>query len=146
MGQHAELMAQEWGITRAEQDQFALESHRKAAEAYRDGYMDDLVVPFAGVFRDNNMRADIDLEKMATLKTAFDKIRARHADGRQLDAADRRRRRGAARLRGVGGQARPAGAGLPHLLAGRGQRLRRRRGAADGADHRRVARCWSAPG
>jgi acetyl-CoA C-acetyltransferase len=73
MGQHAELMAQEWKITRADQDQLAYESHRKAAEAYRTGYMDDLVVPFAGVFRDNNLREDISLEKIAQLKTAFDK-------------------------------------------------------------------------
>jgi acetyl-CoA C-acetyltransferase len=73
MGQHAELMAQEWRIGRAEQDQLAFESHRKAAEAYRSGYMDDLIVPFAGVFRDNNMREDISLEKMASLKTSFDK-------------------------------------------------------------------------
>jgi acetyl-CoA C-acetyltransferase len=73
MGQHAELMAQEWKISRAEQDQLAFESHRKAAEAYRTGYMDDLVVPFAGVFRDNNLREDISLDKIAQLKTAFDK-------------------------------------------------------------------------
>ena len=73
MGQHAELMAQEWKITRAEQDQLAYESHKKAAEAYRSGYMDDLIVPFAGVFRDNNLREDISLEKIATLKTAFDR-------------------------------------------------------------------------
>jgi acetyl-CoA C-acetyltransferase len=75
MGQHAELMAQEWKITRAEQDQLAYESHKKAAEAYQSGYMDDLVVPFAGVFRDNNLRADISLERMASLKPAFDKER-----------------------------------------------------------------------
>jgi acetyl-CoA C-acetyltransferase len=73
MGQHAELMAQEWNITRAEQDQLAYESHKKAAEAYRSGYMDDLVVPFAGVFRDNNLREDMSLDKIATLKTSFDK-------------------------------------------------------------------------
>ncbi len=73
MGQHAELMAQEWKISRAEQDQLAYESHRKAAEAYRSGYMDDLIVPFGGVFRDNNLREDISLDKIATLKTAFDK-------------------------------------------------------------------------
>jgi acetyl-CoA C-acetyltransferase len=73
MGQHAELMAQEWKVSRAEQDQLAYESHRKAAEAYRTGYMDDLVVPFAGVFRDNNLREDISLDKIAQLKTAFDK-------------------------------------------------------------------------
>lgn len=73
MGQHCELMAQVWDITRADQDQFALESHTKAAEAYRSGWMDDLVAPFAGVFRDNNIRDDATLEKLATLKTAFDK-------------------------------------------------------------------------
>jgi acetyl-CoA C-acetyltransferase len=73
MGQHAELMAQEWHISRADQDQLAYESHKKAAEAYRSGYMDDLVVPFGGVFRDNNLREDISLDRMATLKTAFDK-------------------------------------------------------------------------
>lgn len=73
MGEHAELMAQEWGIARAEQDAFALESHRKTAEAYRSGYMDDLVTPFSGVFRDNNVRADATAEKLATLKTSFEK-------------------------------------------------------------------------
>jgi acetyl-CoA C-acetyltransferase len=73
MGQHAELMAQEWHITRQDQDQLAYESHKKAAEAYRSGYMDDLLVPCAGVFRDNNLREDISLEKMAALKPAFDR-------------------------------------------------------------------------
>ena len=73
MGQHTELMAQHWHITRAEQDQLALESHQKAAAAYASGYMDDLIVPCAGVYRDNNLRADISLEKISTLKPAFDK-------------------------------------------------------------------------
>jgi acetyl-CoA C-acetyltransferase len=73
MGQHCELMAKEWGITREAQDRLAYESHKKAIEAYRSGYMDDLVVPCAGVFRDNNIREDISLDKLATLKTAFDK-------------------------------------------------------------------------
>jgi acetyl-CoA C-acetyltransferase len=73
MGEHSELMAQQWKISRQEQDQLAYESHMKAAEAYRTGYFDDLIVPCAGVFRDNNLRPDISLERMATLKTAFDK-------------------------------------------------------------------------
>jgi acetyl-CoA C-acetyltransferase len=73
MGQHAELMAQEWKVTRQEQDQLAFDSHKKAAEAYRSGYMDDLIVPCAGVFRDNNLREDISLERMVTLKPAFDR-------------------------------------------------------------------------
>jgi acetyl-CoA C-acetyltransferase len=73
MGEHCELMAKEWGITREAQDLLAYESHRKAAAAYDEGFMDDLVVPCAGVFRDNNVREDISLEKMAELKPVFDR-------------------------------------------------------------------------
>jgi acetyl-CoA C-acetyltransferase len=73
MGQHCELMAQEWHIARADQDQFAYESHKKGAAAYDEGYMDDLIVPCAGVYRDNNLRPDITLEKLASLKPAFEK-------------------------------------------------------------------------
>ena len=76
MGEHCELMAKQWNVSRAEQDQLAYESHTKADEAYRSGYMDDLIVPCAGVFRDNNIREDIDLDKLSTLKTVFDKSRA----------------------------------------------------------------------
>jgi acetyl-CoA C-acetyltransferase len=73
MGQHCELMAQQWAIPRDAQDQLAIESHKKAAEAYRSGWMDDLVIAHAGVFRDNNIREDATIEKLATLKTAFEK-------------------------------------------------------------------------
>lgn len=73
MGQHCELMAREWGITREEQDALAFTSHKNAAKAYEEGFHDDLVVPFAGVLKDNNVRADTSLEKMATMKPAFDK-------------------------------------------------------------------------
>ncbi len=73
MGQHCELMARQWGITRQEQDELAFKSHLNAARAYDDGFHDDLIVPFAGVLRDNNVRADTSLEKMATMKPAFDK-------------------------------------------------------------------------
>jgi acetyl-CoA C-acetyltransferase len=73
MGQHCELMAQEWAITREAQDQLAYESHTKAAAAYREGFMDDLLVPCGGVFRDNNMREDIELEKLTTLRTVFER-------------------------------------------------------------------------
>jgi acetyl-CoA C-acetyltransferase len=74
MGEHCELMAKQWGITRAEQDELALKSHQNAAKAYDQGFHDDLVVPFAGVLKDNNVRADTSLEKMAAMKPAFDKI------------------------------------------------------------------------
>ena len=73
MGQHCELMAREWGIGRPEQDALAVASHRNAAKAYDEGFHDDLLVPCAGLVRDNNVRADANLEKMATLKPAFDK-------------------------------------------------------------------------
>lgn len=73
MGQHCELMAQQWHISRAEQDELAYQSHKKAAAAYNAGFMDDLLVPTSGVFRDNNLREDISLEKMAQLRPAFDK-------------------------------------------------------------------------
>lgn len=73
MGEHCELMAKHWQIRREEQDKLAYESHKKAAEAYENGYMDELVVPYAGVFSDNNLRPDVSLEKLSELKPAFDK-------------------------------------------------------------------------
>ncbi len=73
MGQHCELMAKEWHISRASQDQLAYESHKKAAAAYDSGFLDDLLTPTSGVFRDNNLRPDISLDKIAQLKPAFDK-------------------------------------------------------------------------
>lgn len=73
MGQHCELMAKEWKISRAAQDQLAFESHRKAAAAYDAGFYDDLIVPFAGLKRDNNLRPDISVEKLASLGPAFDR-------------------------------------------------------------------------
>jgi acetyl-CoA C-acetyltransferase len=73
MGDHCEMMAREWGITREDQDQLALESHQKLAKAYDEGFMDDLVTTFRGQNRDNNLRADSSLEKLANLKPAFDR-------------------------------------------------------------------------
>ena len=73
MGQHCELMAQTWQIPRAEQDQLALESHRKMAAAYAEGWHDDLTTPFLGLTRDNNLRPDLTLEKLAALKPAFER-------------------------------------------------------------------------
>jgi acetyl-CoA C-acetyltransferase len=73
MGEHCELMAREWGITREAQDELALASHRNAQRAYDTGFHDDLIVPCAGVLKDNNVRADTSPEKMAGMKPAFDK-------------------------------------------------------------------------
>lgn len=74
MGESCEIMAKEWGVTRADQDQLAFESHAKAAKAYDEGFYRDLVVPFRGVERDNILRPETSLEKLATLKPAFDKV------------------------------------------------------------------------
>ncbi|HLI61687.1 MAG TPA: acetyl-CoA C-acetyltransferase [Solirubrobacteraceae bacterium] len=71
MGEHAALMAAEWGIGREEQDALAVQSHHKLAAAYESGWMDDLVVPFLGLERDQNLRPDTSLEKLATLKPVF---------------------------------------------------------------------------
>lgn len=73
MGEHAELMAREWGIGREEQDELALKSHLNLANAYKDGFFTDLMTPFKGVNRDNNLRADLTIEKLRALKPAFDK-------------------------------------------------------------------------
>ncbi len=73
MGEHCEQMAKTWNIARADQDQLALESHQKMAAAYAEGWQDDLITPFLGLTRDNNLRPDLTLEKLASLKPAFDR-------------------------------------------------------------------------
>jgi acetyl-CoA C-acetyltransferase len=73
MGDHTELMVKEWRIGRVAQDELALASHVNAARAYAEGFFDDLIVPFQGLGRDNNLRADSSLEKLARLLPAFDK-------------------------------------------------------------------------
>ena len=72
MGQSCELMAKTWNVTRAEQDRVACESHLKAAAAWKEGFFDDLVVPHAGLQRDNNVRPDTTVEKLGTLRPVFD--------------------------------------------------------------------------
>jgi acetyl-CoA C-acetyltransferase len=73
MGESCEDMAKTWGIAREDQDQLAYESHQKASAAYARGFFSDLVMPFRGLERDNILRPDTSLEKLATLKPAFDK-------------------------------------------------------------------------
>ena len=73
MGQHCELMAKQWGITREAQDELAYHSHKNAAAAYNEGFYDDLITPCNKVLRDNNMRPDTSLEKLAGLRHAYDK-------------------------------------------------------------------------
>jgi acetyl-CoA C-acetyltransferase len=72
MGQSCELMAKQWKISRAEQDQLALESHKRAAAAYESGFYNDLIVEYLGLKADNNVRRDTSLEKLGKLKPSFD--------------------------------------------------------------------------
>jgi acetyl-CoA C-acetyltransferase len=71
MGEHAAITAQEWGIGREAQDELAVASHRHLAAAYDRGFLDDLVMPFLGLERDQNLRPDSSLEKLAKLKPVF---------------------------------------------------------------------------
>jgi acetyl-CoA C-acetyltransferase len=71
MGEHAALTAQQWRIGREEQDQLAAASHHKLAAAYERGFFDDLVTPYLGLTRDQNLRPDSSVEKLAKLKPVF---------------------------------------------------------------------------
>ncbi|MGY1594496.1 acetyl-CoA C-acetyltransferase [Geodermatophilus sp. SYSU D00708] len=71
MGDHAAITAAQWEIGREEQDELAVRSHRNLAAAYDRGFFDDLVTPYLGLTRDQNLRPDSTLEKLATLKPVF---------------------------------------------------------------------------
>ncbi|VEG46575.1 acetyl-CoA acetyltransferase [Mycolicibacterium flavescens] len=71
MGEHAAVTAKEMGIKRVDQDELAAASHRNMTAAYDRGFFDDLVTPFLGVYRDNNLRPDSSAEKLAKLKPVF---------------------------------------------------------------------------
>lgn len=77
MGEHCEVMVKDWNITREAQDAIALASHVNGVRAYERGFYKDLIIPFQGLERDNNLRADTSLEKLARLKPAFDKTPGR---------------------------------------------------------------------
>src|SRR5947207_934844 len=71
MGEHAARTAREWKIGRAEQDELALASHQRLAAAYQRGFFDDLVTPYLGLSRDQNLRPDTSLAKLAALPPVF---------------------------------------------------------------------------
>jgi acetyl-CoA C-acetyltransferase len=73
MGEHCEEMARTWSIARAEQDALALESHRRAAQAWSEGFFKELVIPVAGVERDQTVRPDTSFDKLSRLPPAFDR-------------------------------------------------------------------------
>jgi acetyl-CoA C-acetyltransferase len=71
MGEHAAVTAHEWGIGRQEQDELAVTSHHHLAAAYESGFETDLVSPYLGLARDQNLRPDSSVEKLAKLKPVF---------------------------------------------------------------------------
>jgi acetyl-CoA C-acetyltransferase len=71
MGEHAAITAKEWGVSREAQDELAAASHRHLAAAYDRGFFDDLVTPYLGLTRDDNLRPDSSVEKLAKLKPVF---------------------------------------------------------------------------
>jgi acetyl-CoA C-acetyltransferase len=71
MGEHCAIMAAEWEVGRSEQDELAIRSHHRLAAAYERGFMDDLVTPYLGLERDQNLRPDSTPEKLAKLKPVF---------------------------------------------------------------------------
>jgi acetyl-CoA C-acetyltransferase len=72
MGEHCEKMVKEWKISREDQDKLAFISHQNAAKAYAAGFFDDLIVPVHDIAKDNIVRPDTSLEKLAKLKPVFD--------------------------------------------------------------------------
>lgn len=73
MGEHCELMAKQWNISREAQDELAYQSHTKAAAAYNEGFFDDLITPCSKVVRDNNMRPETTMDALGGLRHAYDK-------------------------------------------------------------------------
>jgi acetyl-CoA C-acetyltransferase len=73
MGEHCELMAAEWGIAREHQDALALRSHQNLASAFEQGFFNDLMTPYQGITSDNNLRADLSMDKLRSLRPCFDK-------------------------------------------------------------------------
>ncbi|GAA4784693.1 acetyl-CoA C-acetyltransferase [Streptomyces ziwulingensis] len=71
MGEHAAVTARAWGVARADQDALAATSHQRLAAAYDRGFFDDLVIPFRGLQRDQNLRPGSTPEKLAALKPVF---------------------------------------------------------------------------
>jgi acetyl-CoA C-acetyltransferase len=88
MGEHQAITTQEWGITREAQDELAAASHQHLAAAYERGFFDDLVTPFLGLTRDQNLRADSTVEKLAKLPPVFGTHLAGGVEGATMTAAN----------------------------------------------------------
>ena len=87
MGEHQALTTKEWGISREAQDELAATSHQRAAAAWERGFFDDMITPYLGLDRDNNLRPDSDPEKLAKLKPVFGTSNG-DADGATMTAGN----------------------------------------------------------
>ena len=121
MVQHNSMVSRELGITREEQDAWALRSQQRAAAAQDEGRYDDEIVPVGGVTADEGIRRDTSLESLAKLKPVFDPERN---DGRQCTGSQRRLLVRDRHVRGVRRAARSRGAGVDRLAGLRRRRLR----------------------
>ncbi|MBL0740920.1 acetyl-CoA C-acetyltransferase [Chryseolinea lacunae] len=88
MGGHTEITAKHYGIAREDQDALALQSHQKTVKAYDEGFFKDMLSPYLGLDRDNNVRKDTSLEKLAKLKPAFDKVNGTLTAGNSTPLTD----------------------------------------------------------
>ncbi len=88
MGEHAAITARHWEITREAQDELALTSHQRLAAAYDNGFFDDLLTPYLGLTRDQNLRADTSLEKLSQLKPVYGRDGATMTAGNSTPLTD----------------------------------------------------------
>jgi acetyl-CoA C-acetyltransferase len=73
MGEHMEITAREWNVSRSDQDRIALDSHRRAVAGWDRGFFDDLVIPIGDLRRDTIPRRDTSLEQLSRLPPVFDR-------------------------------------------------------------------------
>lgn len=73
MGEHQAVTTLKWGVPREAQDELAAASHHKLAAAWESGFFDDLVTPYLGLTRDQGLRPDTSVEKLAKLSPVFGK-------------------------------------------------------------------------
>jgi acetyl-CoA C-acetyltransferase len=88
MGEHQARTAAEWGIAREAQDELAARSHRNLAAAYERGFMDDLLTPYLGLERDQNLRPDSSAEALAKLKPVFGGLEGTMTAGNSTPLSD----------------------------------------------------------
>ncbi len=88
MGGHTEITAKYYKISREDQDELALKSHLNMAKAYDEGFFNDMITPYLGLEKDNNLRRDTNLQKLASLKPSFDKLEGTLTAGNSTPLTD----------------------------------------------------------